>query len=199
LKPTFLLLLFSYLLGSIPTAYIYCRLRGKDIRKEGSGNVGATNAARLFGKTAFGIIFFFDALKGFVPVCFAKVYTSNTPELSSDLLLFSSFAAVLIGHIFPVFLRGKGGKGVATSMGGLLALMPLGSLCALSLFGILFYWKRKVSLGSLSAALTLPLFSKILGYSTSYIYFSIALALLIVYTHHSNIRRLLSGTEPKMK
>jgi glycerol-3-phosphate acyltransferase PlsY len=196
MKTILLFVLFAYLLGSIPTAYIYCRLRGKDIRKEGSGNVGATNAARIFGKIAFGIIFFFDALKGFIPVWFAKVYTSQHLELSPALFLFSSFAAVLIGHIFPLFLGGKGGKGVATSMGGLLALMPLGSLCALALFGGVFYWKRRVSLGSLSAALALPLFSKMLGYPHSHFYFSIALALLIVYTHRSNIRRLLSGTEP---
>jgi glycerol-3-phosphate acyltransferase PlsY len=196
MKTVFAFVIFAYLLGSIPTAYIYCRLRGKDIRKEGSGNVGATNAARIFGKIAFGIIFFFDVLKGFIPVWVAKVYTDHHPDLSPALFLFSSFVAVLIGHIFPLFLRGKGGKGVATSMGGLLALMPLGSLCALALFGLVFYWKRIVSLGSLSAALALPLFSTLLSYPISHFYFSIALTLLIVYTHRSNISRLLSGTEP---
>ncbi len=199
MKTVLLFAVFAYLLGSIPTAYIYCRMRGKDIRKEGSGNVGATNAARLFGKSAFVIIFFFDALKGFIPVWLAKSQALSHPESLAAALIFSSFAAVLLGHIFPVFLGGKGGKGVATSLGGLLALMPLGSLCALSVFGILFCWKRIVSLGSLFAALLLPLFSKLLGYPVSYFYFSLALAALIVWTHRANIQRLLSGTEPAMK
>jgi acyl phosphate:glycerol-3-phosphate acyltransferase len=192
-----LLFLAAYLVGSIPTAYLYCRLRGKDIRKEGSGNVGATNAARLFGKSAFITVFAIDALKGYLAVrylvpLFAPVNIHH--EWISIAVLFLA----VIGHVWTVFLRFKGGKGVAVSAGGLLALMPQTVFCCLGVFGIIFLFSRIVSLGSICAAVSLPLIAWLRKESGLYIGFSLLLSLFIVFTHRSNLLRLFAGKELKV-
>ena len=177
-----LLFLSAYLVGSIPTAYLYCRLRGKDIRKEGSGNVGATNAARLFGKSAFITVFAIDSLKGYIAVRY----------------LVPLFAPVNIGHVWTIFLRFKGGKGVAVSAGGLLALMPQTVFYCLGVFGIIFLFFRIVSLGSICAAVSLPFIAWLRKESGLYIGFSLLLALFIIFTHRSNLLRLFTGKELKV-
>lgn len=195
-----LLILFTitYLIGSIPSAYIYCRIRGKDITKEGSGNVGATNAARLFGKSAFITVFILDALKGFIPVFFlSPIFISNNCNI--ELIYVLTFFMAIIGHIFSVFLKFKGGKGVATSVGGLIAILPLPCLLSAFIFGIIFYLTKIVSVGSISAALSLPVFVFILHYSKTYLIFSIILCILIIVTHKANIKRLIAGTEKNFK
>ena len=192
-----LLIFLSYFIGAIPMAYIYCKMRGKDITKEGSGNVGATNAARLFGKSAFFTIFILDALKGFLPLFFLVPLlgrNSFNPQVLSILVLFST----VVGHIWSVFIKFKGGKGVATSLGCLLAIMPIPCIFSAVVFGIIFFLTRIVSIGSICAALALPLFSQMTEAPPLYTKFSIVLCLLIVYTHRSNIKRLLDGTEKNM-
>lgn len=194
----FMLFILTYLLGAVPTAYIYCRARGIDIRKEGSGNVGATNAARLFGKSAFFVIFFLDALKGFIPVYFFVPFftpVSMNVEIISVLILFTA----VIGHIWSVFLKFKGGKGVSTSVGGVCALMPIPCVAAIIIFGIIFFITRIVSIGSICAAFSLPLFSWVLNCSTVYTFFSFVLCCLIIFTHSSNIKRLFAGEEIRME
>ena len=189
--------IIAYFIGAIPMAYIYCKIRGKDITKEGSGNVGATNAARLFGKPAFFTIFFLDALKGFIPVFFLSSFVCGVP-VSSEIVKLLIFFITLVGHVWSVFIHFKGGKGVAASVGGLLALMPSALLGAMLFFAIGFAISRIVSIASILAALLLPLLAWILGYSLLYITFSVVLAFFIIFTHRSNIKRILSGTEKKL-
>ncbi|MBN2144181.1 MAG: glycerol-3-phosphate 1-O-acyltransferase PlsY [Candidatus Aureabacteria bacterium] len=192
-----LLILSSYLIGSFPTAYLYCRLRGKDIRKEGSGNVGATNAARLFGKSAFIIVFGIDALKGYVSVRYLVplFVHSNVP---ADWLLLLVLLFAVIGHVWTVFLGFKGGKGVAVSAGGLVALMPFSVLFSLIVFGLVFIFSRIVSLGSVCAALALPLIAWTTKEPGLYTAFSVILSAFILFTHRSNLHRLFAGTEKKV-
>lgn len=191
-------LFIAYLVGSIPCAYIYCKLRGKDIRKEGSGNVGATNAGRIFGKSAFFTVFLFDALKGFLPVYFLASLTNNE-ILSKELFQLFIFSAALAGHIWTIFLNFKGGKGVATSVGGLIALMPLICLEGMVIFGLTFMITRTVSIGSIIAAAVLPLLVWLHKLPISLLIFSIILSALIIFTHRSNILRLINGTENSFK
>jgi len=193
-----ILLITSYLIGSIPVAYIYCKLKGVDIRKKGSGNVGATNAGRIFGKQAFFLVFFLDALKGFVPVNFLVPLFINTQTVNLELIQVLTLFAVIGGHIWTIFLKFKGGKGVATSMGGLIAIMPQACILSVILFATILAIKRIVSISSIVAALFLPVFC--LFTTNSYILFAFStfLAIIIVFTHRTNIIRLLKGTETKL-
>ena len=190
-------MILAYFTGAVPMAYIYCKIRGKDITKEGSGNVGATNAARLFGKPAFFTIFFLDALKGFVPVFFFASLVSGL-NLSADMIRLIVFFITIVGHVWSVFIRFKGGKGVATSVGGLLALMPSACFMSMGIFALVFILTRIVSISSMAAAIILPVLVWLLGYSALYIGFTALLAFFIVFTHRSNIQRILSGTEKKL-
>lgn len=192
-----LLVIISYLMGAIPVAYIYCKFRGKDITKEGSGNVGATNAARLYGKSAFFTIFILDALKGFIPIFFISPIlcpVGMNIQIVNIIVLFVTVS----GHIWSVFIKFKGGKGVATSLGCLLAIMPLPCILAAIIFGIIFGITRIVSIGSICASMSLPLFSWIIDPNSIYSKFSIILCFLIIYTHRSNIIRLIQGSEKNM-
>ena len=192
-----LVVISAYFIGAIPMAYIYCKLRGKDITKEGSGNVGATNAARLFGKPAFFTIFFLDAFKGFFPVFFLVPLVSEN-FIPLDVIKLLVFFVTVIGHVWSVFIHFKGGKGVATSVGGLLALMPAACFLSMGVFALIFALFRIVSVSSMLAALILPFLVWFLGYSSLFIGFSAVLAFFIVFTHRSNIRRILNGTEKKL-
>ncbi len=193
-----ILLITSYIIGSIPIAYIYCKLRGIDIREEGSGNVGATNAARIFGKQAFFLIFFLDALKGFIPVNFLVPLFINAHTTNFELIQVLTLFAVIGGHVWTIFLKFKGGKGVATSAGGLIAIMPQACILSIILFVIILILKRIVSISSITAVLFLPIFC--LFTTNSYILFTFScfLAIMIVFTHRENIVRLFKGTEPKL-
>ena len=196
-KITFILIL-SYIIGSIPFAFIYCKLRGVDIRKEGSGNVGATNASRIFGKQAFFLIFFLDAFKGFFAVYFLIPVLIASSATHIEIIKISTLLAVIAGHVWPIFLNFKGGKGVATSAGGLIAIMPLACILSTIIFAIIFALKRIISLSSILAALTLPVFCYFTTHSSILIVFSFFLSLMIVFTHRENIKRLLNGTEKKI-
>lgn len=190
-------LIAAYFIGAIPMAYIYCKIRGKDITKEGSGNVGATNAARLFGKPAFFTIFFLDAFKGFISVFLLSGLVSGI-ALSFDTVKLYIFFITIVGHVWSIFIHFKGGKGVAASVGGLLALMPAACFMVMGAFALIFAFTRIVSVSSMLAALLLPFSVWALHYSSLYMAFSVVLAFFILFTHRSNIKRILSGTEKKL-
>ncbi|MCL2144416.1 MAG: glycerol-3-phosphate 1-O-acyltransferase PlsY [Endomicrobia bacterium] len=187
-------IIFAYFCGAIPFAYIIAKAVGKvDIRTIGSGNPGATNVFRSVGKGAGSVTFVLDVLKGFIPVWFAILIDSS----------FSYSVAVavaaMIGHMYTVFLKFKGGKGVATGCGIFLALMPLPALYALAVFTIVFLASGYVALGSIAAAVSMPLTAYFAGYHMEAVIFTFAAATLIIYKHRSNIKRLREGKEYKFR
>lgn len=184
----------AYLCGSIPFAYIIAKASGKvDIRSVGSGNSGATNVFRGIGKCAGVITLIADILKGFIPVYFAT-FIDNSFSYSVAIA-----ATAMAGHMFTIFLKFKGGKGVATGLGVFSALMPLPSLIALAIFGLVFVFSRYVSLGSICAVISLPLTSYFLGYATEAVIFTFVAMLLIICKHRTNIKRLIEGSENKLR
>ena len=203
MKPA-LIVLFSYLLGSIPFGYLIVRLRlGADVRETGSGGTGATNVSRRAGKVAGVLTLILDALKGAAAVVLASKLLESDPRV--DWWIAASAIAVIVGHIFPVWLGFRGGKGVATGVGVFLALTPWIVLVAGVLFLIIVLFTRYVSLGSIVAAITIPclvlvrhLIEPIAGFP-SLITATAVGALLIVFAHRENIRRLTSGTENRFR
>jgi glycerol-3-phosphate acyltransferase PlsY len=187
--------LISYLAGSIPSAYIAGKLRGVDLRKHGSGNLGATNVARVLGTRIGVTVFVADLLKGFLPVYLLPRYTETLrPELWA--LMFG--IAAIVGHVKPIFLLGKGGgKGVATASGVFLALAFVPMLIAEVVWIVVFYFTRYVSLASLVGAAVLPV--AILTWSrdprSPVFIASVAIALFVFWTHRANIGRLRRGEE----
>jgi glycerol-3-phosphate acyltransferase PlsY len=189
-----LYLIFAYLCGSIPFSYIVAKAVKKvDIRKVGSGNPGTTNVFRSIGKGAGVTVFALDTLKGFIPVFFA-IFIDSSFSYSVCVA-----AAAIVGHMVTIFLNFKGGKGVATGLGVFLALMPLPTLIAFAIFGIVVLFSRYVALGSIVAALSLPLAVYFSGYALEPIIFSFAAGMLIIYKHRANIKRLKNGTESRFK
>jgi glycerol-3-phosphate acyltransferase PlsY len=187
-------LLFAYLCGSIPFAYIISKVFYRvDIRTVGSGNPGATNVFRTLGKKPGIFTFICDVLKAFLPTYFAFYIDAS----------FSYCAAVgvaaFFGHMFTVFLQFKGGKGVASAFGAFCALLPLPALIALAVFAVVFLLSGFVALGSICAALSLPLAAYFAGYPAEVIIFAFAAALLVIYKHKANIKRLRAGTENRFK
>lgn len=191
---TFLLLLFAYMLGSIPTGILLAKAFGAvDPRTTGSKNIGATNVYRTAGK-ALGILTLLgDILKGFIPVFIAR-HTLDTPFWIGATAL-----AAFLGHLYPIFLQFKGGKGVATGLGAAMALSPLSALGTILVFGAVVYKWRYISVGSLTAAAVFPLLIALNPFSRHgvYIPFALAMGALIFYRHRENIERLLAGKENK--
>jgi glycerol-3-phosphate acyltransferase PlsY len=185
----------SYLAGSIPSAYLAGKFRGVDLRKHGSGNLGATNVVRVLGAKIGGVVFLADLLKGFLPVFFLPRYTETLrPEVWA--LIFG--VAAIAGHVKPIFLLGKGGgKGVATATGVFLALAPVPVLVTNAVWITVFYFTRYVSLASLLAAAVLPI--AILGWTRnpqSLVFIaSVIIASFVFWTHRANIGRLRRGEE----
>ena len=186
-----LLVIFAYLLGSVPTGYILGYLSGVDVRRAGSGNVGATNVARVAGKKLGLLTLIGDAAKGMIPV-----YVARSLGMDVDVVAFAALAAFL-GHLYPVFLNFQGGKGVATALGALLALAPAATGALLLVFLIVIAATRIVSLASMIAAAASPVAVWLLGYPPIVIGLTLAMALLIIWRHQHNIQRLRSGVEPK--
>ena len=188
-------LIISYLAGSIPSAYIAGRLRGIDLRKHGSGNLGATNVVRVLGAKTGGVVFIADLLKGFLPVFFLPRYTETlVPERWA--LAFG--VAAILGHVKPIFLLWKGGgKGVATASGVFLALAPIPMLVAEAVWIVTFYFTRYVSLASLLGAAVLPI--AILAWYRNprlpVFILSVLIAAFVFWTHRANIGRLRRGQE----
>ena len=193
-----LLVAGAYLLGSIPFGLLLARLfSGTDVRKEGSGNIGATNVARVVGPLAGIATLILDVAKGAGAVLAAERLTKD----SATWMMLAGLAA-LVGHCYPVWLRFKGGKGVATAAGVFLVLSPWAFLCAAILFVLVVAFWGYVSLGSISAAAAMPLllyFFWAPHHATPLVitFGSLAAALLIVFKHDANIQRLVEGVEPK--
>lgn len=188
----------AYLLGSIPFGVLFTRLfGGGDVRKVGSGNIGATNVARAAGPVAAILTLLFDFAKGAVPVWLAG-------RLSSESATWMMIAALvaLLGHCFPIWLKFRGGKGVATAAGAFLVLCPAALLGSVMLFLIVLFFWRYVSLASISAAATMPLLIYLLWaphHAPPLIvtFGALAAAVIIIYKHDANIQRLVQGEEPK--
>ena len=186
-----LLVIFSYLLGSVPSGLIIGKLSGLDVRKAGSGNIGATNVARLLGKKVGLLTLVADTGKGFVPIWLAQQIGSSDPITALVGI------AAFLGHLYPIFLKFKGGKGVATGFGVLLGLAPLATTILLVLFAAVAFTTRIVSLSSMVSAVAAPLVLWLFYYSPAYIMMAAVMAIMIVFRHYANIQRLLNGTEPR--
>jgi acyl phosphate:glycerol-3-phosphate acyltransferase len=189
--------ILSYLAGSIPSAYIAGRARGVDLRKHGSGNLGATNVVRVLGPKIGGVVFVADLLKGFLPVYFLPGYTASS-MLQPEVWALVYGAAAILGHVKPIFLLGKGGgKGVATASGVFLALAFVPMLIAEVVWITVFYFTRYVSLASLVGATVLPI--AIIAWSRNprspVFIASLIIAVFVFWTHRANIGRLRRGEE----
>jgi glycerol-3-phosphate acyltransferase PlsY len=185
----------SYLLGSIPTGFLWAKARGIDIRVVGSGNIGATNVMRALGKGPGITVLLIDAAKGFVPVFVAPVFF---PRLDHDALQILCCVCVVAGHNWPYWLRFKGGKGVATSAGAVLAFLPLPLLCGLVAWGVVFAIWRYVSLASICAAVTIPMATWFITKNMTLTLFTTILGAVVIVKHKPNIHRLLAGTENRV-
>lgn len=185
----------SYFLGSIPTGFLWAKARGIDIRKVGSGNIGATNVMRVLGKGPGITVLLIDAAKGFLPVFFASRLFL---EVDSRLLQITCCICVIAGHNWTCWLHFKGGKGVATSAGALLAFLPLPLLCALGVWLLVFATGRYVSLASIGAAAAIPIATWFITKDVLLTVFTVVLGAVVIYKHKSNIRRLLAGTENRV-
>ncbi len=190
-------ILFSYLVGAIPFGLLLSRGTGVDIRKQGSGNIGATNVARLLGRKLGILTLLLDVLKGFVPIWLAGRFLVADPH--HNLVVALCGAATVLGHMFPVYLGFRGGKGVATGLGVFLYLEPLAVLYSLLVFVTAVVLSGFVSLGSLLAALSFPLWLYLLGTPAWTLWLAGFVVIMIWIKHHENIRRLLNGTEKSWK
>lgn len=199
-----LVVIIAYLLGSIPFGYLIVRRKvGADIRETGSGGTGATNVSRRAGKAAGVFTLVLDALKGAVAVEWVRVLVGSS--LEAQWIVTAAAIAVIVGHIFPVWLSFRGGKGVATGVGVFLMLAPIALLCAGVLFIAIVALTRYVSLGSIVAAATIPLFVWLqsvfvvpLADLRPLLTAAVVGAMLIIFAHRGNIRRLAQGTESQI-
>jgi len=186
-----------YFFGSIPFAYILPKIFGLgDIRNLGSGNVGATNVLRAGNKLLAIIVLAFDIIKGFAPLFVLKNYYHN--ELSEIIILFIGSAAIL-GHIFPIWLKFKGGKGVATYIGFLFAINYIFGIIFIITWLLIAFLKKYSSLASITSLVLLPLFVMLFSYEKQIIYLLILINLIIISKHYSNIYRLIHKSETKIK
>jgi glycerol-3-phosphate acyltransferase PlsY len=203
------LLVLSYLLGAFPSSVVYGKLfRKVDVRKHGSGNAGGTNAWRVLGWKIGLPVMLTDVAKGaLASLVIARIPLGTLPLEFSTVALLCGVVA-LLGHVFPIYTGFRGGKGVATAAGMLLVNAPIPVACALAVFALALFLSGKVSLGSILAAISLPISVALIDEFTSIDYpilllaLSIALALFILYTHRTNIRRLIRGEEkafPKLQ
>lgn len=194
----------GYFLGSFPAGYFAGRLAGVDIRSVGSGNIGATNVLRTLGKRWGYPVFILDALKGFASVRLAFILAKFWPAAQPYAEYIAILTAIMsvAGHMFPVWLGFKGGKGVATSAGALFGLMPWAVPCVFVVWFIVFEFSRYVSLASIIAAISLPIIAGLLAHwkfidTWALVYFSLLIMALVLWRHRSNFSRLLKGTEQR--
>lgn len=194
----------SYLAGSIPTSIICSKLfKGIDIRDYGSGNAGGTNAVRVLGWPIGLLVMLIDVGKGVLATLLISQIRIDPVGLSPNIVQIIAGMSAIFGHIWTVFAGFKGGKGVGTAAGMLFALYPIAGIVCLVVFGLVLLTTRYVSLSSMSAAVAFPvivsLFKNWQRYSDELIYFAVFIAILIVFTHRSNIKRLLKGEESKAR
>ena len=201
------MILGAYLLGSIPWGYIIGKFYGVDVRTVGSKNIGATNVTRTVGRMQGKLCFALDFLKGGLPVMAAQYVTASEAwKNSAQWVVIAVMFATIVGHIFPVFLKFKGGKGVSTAAGSIMALAPLPLLVAFAVWTVVFFVFRYVSLASICAAAVLPVTGWMFklcevgspaSRATLTLIFLTIVAVLAIARHHSNIKRLLNGTESR--
>ncbi len=202
------LALFAFLLGSIPTGYLVGRARGVDIRKIGSGNIGATNVFRSLGRGPGVFVFACDALKGLAAVLAAAglIGSDWLPAAAGSVPATAGITAgiaAILGHNFTPWLGFKGGKGIATSAGVLLGILPVSVSAALLVWIVLFYTTRFVSVASIGSAVTIPVVTAVLvafqGANPLLLWFAVAVGALAIWRHRSNIVRLRAGTESRVE
>jgi acyl phosphate:glycerol-3-phosphate acyltransferase len=187
---SWILVAAAYLMGSIPTSYLAGRAKGLDLRRAGSGNLGATNAYRVLGLGAAVPVMVVDVVKGWIPAALFPLLADAGLQWA---LVYG--AAAIVGHVFSVFVRFKGGKGIATGAGVFLALAPWAVLIGFVVWGVTVVLTRIVSLGSMLAALVLPLAVFATNEPAPVLLLSVALSLFVIYAHRANIRRLARGEE----
>lgn len=183
----------AYLMGSIPTGLLLGKAYGIDVRQEGSGNIGATNLYRTVGRKVGIFTLIGDCLKGLIPVLAVK-YSALPAEYAAWIGL-----AAFCGHVFSLFLKFKGGKGVATALGVFLALAPMAVVIAVAVFATLMFAWRYVSLGSIGAAAVMPVAVTLQGGGRTLIVVTLLIAVIVIIRHAENIRRLIAGTENRFK
>jgi len=181
-----------YLVGAVPVGYLVSRAFGVDIRRRGSGNIGATNVLRTLGKGPAALTFGGDVAKGWIGVWLAEAIGPEPWWGAAGALV------AIVGNCWSVFLRFRGGKGVATGLGPFLRLMPLATLPAMLVWGIVALTFRYVSLASLTASACLPLGAFLLGYPFQVVLASLTAVLIVIVRHKDNLARLFSGTERKL-
>ena len=199
-------IIISYLIGGIPFGYLIAVIKGIDIRTEGSGNIGATNVGRVLGKKYGLIIFVLDMLKGFAVVLLVPAAVSsavNIPTTADNLLVVLCGFCAVLGHAFPVYLKFKGGKAVATSFGVFIWLVPISIAIAFGVWLLTVIVTRYVSLGSMIGSLSLVgviviVVDSPFGDNICLTAMSVAVAILIIVRHTSNIQRIIAGTEKKV-
>ena len=199
-----LVIFLAYLIGSIPTALIISkRFFGVDIRDYGSGNMGATNTFRVLGSNYGTVVMLFDILKGMLAVSlynFLPYYLRNNTLYDRTNLMVGLGMAAVIGHIFPLFARFRGGKGVATLFGMVLGIQPVIAICCTGVFLLVLFFKRYVSFSSILAGLFLPICVLWIWDDdvTMYRVFAVLVAVMILFTHQKNIIRILRGDESRV-
>jgi glycerol-3-phosphate acyltransferase PlsY len=204
------LIIVAYLLGSIPFGLIIAAAHGKDLRSIGSGNTGATNLSRAVGKKWGYVCFALDAAKGAIPMLIAGRFVASPPIVSQLFLWLATGCAAILGHIFPIYVKFRGGKGVATSFGVALGLWPYYTICAVSTFVVwivvVLLW-RYISLASIVASIAFPAtvvlaIVLIPGWNFNFLWplliTAIVIPMVVIVRHRENIRRLIAGTEGKV-
>ncbi len=204
MAPYIIIAIIAYAIGSINFSVIFSRkFAGFDVREKGSGNAGTTNMLRTVGKKAAAITLVCDILKGVVSILIALLISKIVKEADGSLLVQIAGVCVIIGHTFPIFFEFKGGKGIATSLGILIMTnWQIGLICLVFAL-VLMILTRMVSVGSIAAAILYPVLTLFLGsehyiVEGNYFIYSIILAVIILFNHRSNIKRLLNGTENKI-
>ena len=188
-------LIVIYLIAAVPTGIVLARVMGyEDVRDKGSGNIGATNVYRVAGKLAGVLTLAGDILKGFLPLLACKTWLAP-----SSAQLGIACAMAIVGHCYPVYLKFRGGKGIATALGIFLVMSPIAVLGAAIVFGITVATTRFISLGSVLAAMSAPLFVLMLNQPQPIFLATLFIAALIVWRHRSNIKRLMDGSEDRFK
>jgi len=205
-----ILIIAAYLLGSIPFGLIIARAHGKDLRSIGSGNIGATNLSRALGRKWAYFCFFLDVAKGLIPTLVAASFTSSPPSVAELSLALAAGCAAVLGHIFPIYIKFRGGKGVATSFGVALGFWPYYTICSFFAFGVwtitALIW-RYISLASIAASVAFPLMLVLVivltpGWNFANLWplliTAIAIPVIVIVRHRQNIKRLITGTESKV-
>lgn len=187
-----LLVLAGYVLGSVPTGFLVGRVYGVDVRRVGSGNIGTANVLRAAGKGAAVLTLFGDMLKGLVPVVAARLLTEDEWTIAAVAL------AALVGHCFPVFLRFRGGKGVATGAGTSIGLAPVVGLLLFAFWWLVVLVSRYTSLGAIAVMVLSPVAFMLSGQPLPYVLYTVAGGALVLWRHRENARALLGGTERRI-